>query len=151
MTTEQGRIFAIDYGTRRVGLAISDPLRVLASGRGTLENSSDLLTRITEMVQAEGVSLVIVGMPYAPDGGLGEKGREVQSFVDRLREAIPVPVDTWDESHTSVRAQEAIRSAGMRRRARQAKGRIDEMAARIMLQEFLDNGMQASAIGDNHP
>lgn len=134
----RGRVMAIDYGARRVGVAVSDPLRILAAGRGTLENSPALLTELQSLIAAEDITLVVVGMPYAPDGGMGKKGEEVGAFVELLRRTVEVPVETWDESFTSVRAQRAFIEGGMKKKQRQEKGRVDEMAARLLLQEFLE-------------
>lgn len=135
---EPGRILAIDYGSKRVGLALSDPLRIIASGAGTLENDNTLLERIVALIGSNDVRLVLIGMPYAPDGGKGEKAREIEEFTERLRERLSVPVQSWDESYSSVNAREAMRQAGMKKKQRQEKGRIDEMAARLLLQEFME-------------
>lgn len=135
----EGRVLALDYGSVRVGLALSDPLRIIAGGAGVLPNDARLLDRLRALVAAEGISLILVGMPYAPDGGPGAKGEEVQRFVDQLRQVAGVPVETRDESRTSVEAGEMLLRVGMKRRKREAKGSIDEMAARLLLQEYLDN------------
>ena len=139
MSDPTGRILGIDYGTRRIGLAVSDPMGVLASGRGTVENSPAFPALVDRMIQEEQINLVVVGMPYAPDGGLGMRGAAVREFVARLKSVVSVPVETWDESYSSVKAHEAFRAGGMKKGRRQEKGRVDEMAARIMLQEFLDH------------
>jgi putative Holliday junction resolvase len=138
MPVNPGRLLGVDYGTKRVGLSLSDPLGVIARGAGTLENDGSIPDRIAEIVLNENVRLIVVGMPYAPDGGLGEKGREVVGFIEELRLRTPVPVTTWDESFTSVDAQGALRAAGMRKSRRKEKGRTDEMAARLLLQEYMD-------------
>jgi putative Holliday junction resolvase len=142
-----GRLLGVDYGTKRVGLSLSDPLGVIARGAGAVPNDAALLDRISELVLAEDVRLIVVGMPYAPDGGLGKKGREVQEFIERLQLRTPVPVTTWDESFTSVDAQGAMREAGMRKTHRREKGRTDEMAARLLLQEYMD----CTGTGDDAP
>jgi putative Holliday junction resolvase len=85
------------------------------------------------------VALVVVGVPYAPDGGTGGKAREVLEFVERLRPAVGVPVELWDESRTTVDAHRLLRESGMRPKRRREKGRVDEMAARLLLQEFIDS------------
>ncbi len=138
MAWTPGRVLGIDYGTRRVGLAISDPLRVLAGPVGTWDNDPDLMKRLAELITGEGVTLVVVGMPYAPDGGKGAKAREVDAFIARLKCHHPVPVETWDESYTSVEAQRLLIEGGKRRKQRRAKGAVDTMAARLLLQQFLD-------------
>ena len=139
MAQTEGRILAVDYGAKRVGLAVSDPLGVIARGAGTLENDGRLVERLTAIVRDEQIIRVVVGMPFAPDGGPGAKGREVQAFVDRLRSALPVEVAVWDESFTTVDAHRTFRDGGMKRKQRRDKARVDEMAARILLQEYLES------------
>jgi putative Holliday junction resolvase len=141
---ETGRILAIDYGSQRVGLALSDPLRIIASGAGTLENNAALMDRIVALVGTNDVQLVVIGMPYAPDGGKGEKAREIERFIHRLREHLGVSVQTWDESYSSVNARRAMQEGGMKKKQRQEKGRIDEMAARLLLEEFMESNGDAS-------
>ncbi len=138
MTAPRGRILAVDYGSRRVGFAMTDPLQVLAGGAGTIENTGGVVEEVARRVRDEGIVLVVVGLPYAPDGGTGRKGAEILKFVDELREALTVPVETWDESYSSTNAQQVFREGGMRQKQRREKGRIDEMAARLFLQEYLE-------------
>jgi putative Holliday junction resolvase len=136
---EQGRVLGIDYGSVRIGIALADPLRILASGAGTLENDDRAVGRIADLVVAQEVRLIVVGMPYAPDGGKGEKAREVEQFIERLRIQVRVPVETWDESFTSVNAQRVLREGGMKKKQRRERSRVDEMAARLLLQEYLES------------
>lgn len=139
MSQVAGRILGIDYGSRRVGVAVSDPLQIIAQGVTTLENDPRLLPRLGAIAREHEVVCVVVGMPYAADGGLGAKGREVEEFIGKLRPEIAVPIDTWDESYSSVLAHQAFIEGGMRRKKRREKHRVDEMAARLMLQEYLEN------------
>lgn len=134
-----GRILGIDYGTKRVGLALSDPLGIIAGGAGTWINEPQLIERLASLVKEEEVVRVVVGMPYAPDGGKGAKAAEVEAFIVLLRGRVEVPVDTWDESLTSVEAHRAFIETGMKRKKRRQKPRVDEMAARLMLQEYLNH------------
>jgi putative Holliday junction resolvase len=90
-------------------------------------------------VREEQVVLVVVGMPFAPDGGPGAKGEEVARFIEILRARISVPVEVWDESFTSVDARQAFIEGGMKKRKRQEKGRVDEMAARLLLQGYMES------------
>jgi putative Holliday junction resolvase len=143
METPPGRILAIDYGSVRIGLAVCDPLRVTTRGAGTIPNDAGLITRLVLLASAEGVVEIVVGMPYAPDGGLGAKGEEVKRFIDRLEAAVEVPVRTWDESQTTVAAHRRMRDGGMKRKQRQEKGRVDEMAARVLLEEYLEHASSA--------
>lgn len=138
MAGEPGRVLALDYGAKRVGVAMSDPLQILASGVGTWANDAGLLTAIAKHVQDEMVVLIVVGMPYAPDGGKGTKAREVEAFMERLRGVVQVPLTTWDESYTSVEAHQAFRDGGMKKKQRRDRAGVDTMAARILLQQFLD-------------
>jgi putative Holliday junction resolvase len=135
-----GRILGIDYGSVRIGLALTDPLRILASGAGTLQNDGEAFRKIADLVGREDVRLIVVGMPYAPDGGKGEKAKEVELFIGRLRAVIGVPIETWDESFTSKNAEAALRKGGLKKKQRRERHRIDEMAARLLLQEYLDGG-----------
>ncbi len=139
VVNETGRIMAIDYGAKRVGVAMTDPLRIIAQGAGTLPNDQQLLETLARMVREQDVISVVVGMPYAPDGGLGTKGKEVAEFVAVLRQVVAVPVETWDESFSTVEAHRALRAGGMKRKQRQQRLRIDEMAARLLLQDYLEH------------
>ncbi len=134
-----GRILGIDYGSRRVGLAVSDPLRIIAQGLGTVDNDTMLLDRIATVIREQEVTLILVGMPYAPDGGEGGKGAEVRGFIENLRRTTVVPLETWDESFTSVNAKSAMIESGMKRKKRRLKGRVDEMAARLLIEEYLES------------
>ncbi len=138
VTDVPGRVLGIDYGSKRVGLAVSDPLRVLARAVGTWDNDAALPGRLQSLLEAEQVSLIIVGMPFAPDGGVGSKGREVERFMERLRLVTIVPLAVWDESYTTVDAHNALVAAGVGRKRRRERGRVDAMAARILLQQYLD-------------
>jgi putative Holliday junction resolvase len=112
---------------------------MLASGAGTLDNTPALVAAIADIARTEQVALIVVGMPYAPDGGQGGKAEEVGRFVAALRAAVDLPVETWDESFSSVNARQALIDGGMKKNMRRQKGRVDEMAARLLLQEFLEN------------
>ncbi len=133
-----GRVLGIDYGSKRVGLALSDPLRVIAGPVGTWNNDGTLLERLATLMAGENVTLVVVGMPYAPDGGKGAKAREVDGFIAQLKRLHPVPVVEWDESYTSIEAKRVLIAGGKRRKQRRARGAVDLMAARLLLQQYLD-------------
>lgn len=118
---------------------MSDPLRVIAQGLGTLENDGDLITKIDTIVREQDIALVVVGMPYSSDGGKGAKALEVERFIEQMRHRIGAVIETWDESYTSVNAKHVFLEGGMRRKQRRQKQLVDEMAARLMLQEYLDS------------
>ena len=133
-----GRILAIDYGERRIGLALSDELGMIASGAGTIPGDEKAVSQIAELATERGVVHIIVGMPLTLKGEVGDTARMVQRFVEKLSAAIDIPVDTLDERFTSSMAEQAIRDMGVGRKKRRDKGKIDEIAAVILLQGYLD-------------
>jgi putative Holliday junction resolvase len=137
--TAESRTLGLDYGSRRIGIALSDPLGIIAQGLCTIDNDEDAFDAVEDIIRDQHVGRVVVGIPYAPDGGLGRKGEEVMEFVERLRAHVDVPVETWDESFSTAEAHRRMREAGMKKARRREKGRADEMAARIILQEYLEN------------
>lgn len=139
MTEYPGRVLSIDYGTKRVGIAISDPMRIIAQGVTTLGNDETLIEELSTLARQQEVSRIVIGMPYSDDGGKGAKAMEVERFIERLKTAIDLPIDTWDESYSSVNAHRVFVQTGMKKKKRQEKKRVDEMAARLMLQEYLDH------------
>jgi putative Holliday junction resolvase len=134
---EPGRLLAIDYGARKVGLALSDPSRIIAKGAGTLENNRGLLQAIARIVAEQNVQRIIVGMPYAANGRKGWKAEEVDRFIEALRGVTTVPIESWDESFSSAEARRVFIEGGMKRKKRQQKWRIDEMAARLLLEDYM--------------
>lgn len=134
-----GRILAVDYGTKRVGIAVSDPTRLIAQGVTTLMNDEWLLEKLHTLIREQNAVRIVVGMPYSADGGRGAKAVEVEQFIEKLKRAVDVQIDTWDESYSSVSAHRVFIETGMKRKKRQEKRRVDEMAARLMLQEYLDH------------
>jgi len=139
MTNYPGRILGIDYGTKRIGVAMSDPTRLIAQGITTLDNNIKTVEKLLEIVKREEVVRIIVGMPYTADGGKGKKALEVEEFIQQLKQHTTIEIDTWDESYSSVNAHQAFIDIGMKKKKRQQKARVDEMAARLMLQEYLDS------------
>jgi putative holliday junction resolvase len=133
------RILAIDHGTKRVGLALSDELGLIAQPLETVpaEPFGALLQRLKEVVREKQVEQIIVGMPRNMDGSYGQAALKVQAFVSVLKEAIVIPVRTWDERLTSVQANRFLIQAEVRRDKR--KLRVDKTAAAILLQSFLDS------------
>jgi putative Holliday junction resolvase len=132
------RILAVDYGKKRVGLALSDPTRTLASGLPTLVRrpKQPLPEAIRRLVEEHDVSHVLVGLPLGPDGASGQAAREVERFAAALRERLSVPVTLVDERYSTVRAYELLRERGTRAKA--AKGQVDRVSAALLLQDWLD-------------
>ena len=134
---------ALDYGRRRIGVALSDPTRTIASPSGTIERPRgqkkptpvppDLLRLVTESE----TSAILVGIPFAMDGSVGEMAREARAFAEAVGQATGLPTIEWDERLTTARAEREIRSMELPKSKRRAKGRMDEMAAALMLSDYL--------------
>ena len=134
------RILAIDYGKKRFGLAMSDPLGLTAQGLPTIVSGGRQkdLEQIAEIVRENGVEKIVVGLPRKMDGSLGLAAREVLAFVEEVKRHLDLPVITWDERLSSKRAEREMISADLSRAKR--KGRRDKIAAQLILQSFLDAG-----------
>jgi putative Holliday junction resolvase len=132
------RILALDPGTKRVGVAISDETRTLATPLEFIpaEPFADFLARLKTLIREREVGLILVGVPRNMDGSYGPAAAQAQQFVAVLKEAIPVPIQTVDERLSTVQAQRLLRAAG--KRARKQKTRIDQSAAAVLLQSYLD-------------
>lgn len=139
-TTSHQRILGIDYGSHRVGLSISDPLGLIAQPIGALQNDNSLFTNLKRLVNSEDIKIIVVGMPLNLKGQRGKKADEVQQFIELLKTKLEVEVMIWDERFTTTIAQKTILAMGTKKKERQKKdGRIDSIAASIMLQGFLDS------------
>jgi putative Holliday junction resolvase len=137
ISNQMKKVLGIDLGDARVGLAISDDLGMLAHPHSTLTVAQGQLTeRIAALVRERGVDTVVVGMPRNMDGSHGPAAEKTRVFVEALRKLIDVPVLTWDERLTTVSAQRALQEAG--RKAKDQKSVVDQVAAQIILQGWLD-------------
>ena len=135
------RILGIDYGERRVGLALSDPLGMIASPLPTLtrrKGKRPPVAPVARLVEENEVAEIVVGLPLDLAGEENDWTREVREFGDALAERAGVPVAYRDERMTSVRAERAVRSLGLPRGRREEKDRIDAAAAVLILQAYLD-------------
>ncbi len=132
------RILALDHGSVRVGVAVSDELKTIAQPLEFIpaEPFAALLARLREILRDKEVELILVGLPRNMDGTLGPAAQKAQAFVTALQEAIKVPIKTLDERFTSVQANRLLIQAGVRRERRRQK--VDQMAAAILLQSYLD-------------
>ncbi len=134
----EARIVAVDFGTKRVGVALADPLRLFAQPYGTF-SPRQAVARLQALHAGEGIAVVVVGWPLTEAGEEGEAARRVQQFVNRLRKALPgAEIVKWDERYTSEMARRRIYASGTRRARRADKARVDAAAAGIILQEYLD-------------
>lgn len=131
------RILAIDYGTRRTGIAVSDPLRIIATALETVETRS-LERFLADYFSHEEVDTIVVGYPRQMDGSPSETMRYVEPLMGRLRHAYPDKrVVGYDERFTSVLAQRAIRQSGIGKMARRDKALVDKVSAAIILQDYM--------------
>lgn len=137
---EQKRILGIDYGSKRIGISMSDPLQIIATALETIPNNSRTFEALTEIVQREHVEYIVVGMPLNLKGEKAQKAQEVMEFIQQLKKNIDSEILTWDERFTSSLAHDTLLRMGTKKKERRTnKGRVDSMAAAIMLQNFLDS------------
>jgi|SRR6516225_5687154 putative Holliday junction resolvase len=133
------RILALDHGTKRIGIALSDELKLIAQPIefAPAEPFSEFLVRLKELLSQKEVELILVGMPRNMNGSYGPAALKVEEFVATLRSAITIPIKTWDERLTSAQANRYLIEGNMRREKRKEK--VDQMAAAILLQSYLDS------------
>ncbi|MBI5383386.1 MAG: Holliday junction resolvase RuvX [Verrucomicrobia bacterium] len=134
------RILALDHGTVRVGVAVSDELKIIASPLEYIpaEPFDAFLARLQQILREKEAELILVGMPRNMDGSYGPAAEKVREFVARLKETVTPPIRTWDERLTSAQANRMMIQGNVRREKRKEK--VDAMAAAILLQSFLDSG-----------
>ena len=131
------RIISIDYGQKRSGLAVTDPLQLIAGGLATVSTSS-LFTFLRDYVGQNSVERIVIGEPRQTNGMPSENMQRVSQFVAKWRKAMPdVPIEYFDERFTSVLAHRAMIDAGLRKKARQNKALVDEISATIILEDYL--------------
>ncbi len=133
------RILAIDYGTKRCGIAVTDPLQIIATGLTTV-HSAELMDFITQYIEKEEVSEILVGDPKKLDNSPSESAQHVVGFVRKLAKMHPkMKIEMLDERFTSSMALDAMISAGSTKKQRKNKETIDKISATILLQNYLDS------------
>ncbi|AGB29010.1 RNAse H-fold protein YqgF [Prevotella dentalis DSM 3688] len=134
------RILSIDYGKKRTGLAVTDPLQLIANGLTTVE-TKDLFDFLSQYVVREEVEQIVIGKPMQTSGQPSENLARVENFVGRWRNAHPaIPIDYYDERFTSVLAHRAMIEGGVKKKARREnKGLVDEISATIILQDYMNS------------
>ncbi len=131
------RILSIDYGKKRTGLAVTDPLQLIAGGLATVA-TSDLYDYLCQYVAREPVERIVIGEPRQPNGQPSENLARVRQFVNRWRKQMPqIPIDYYDERFTSVLAHRAMIDGGLKKKTRQDKALVDEISATIILQDYM--------------
>ena len=138
MLSTRSRIAAVDYGARRVGLAVTDPLQLFARPLDTLPPAASI-ERLVAVHREDGLEVIVVGWPLTEDGDEAEAVARVRPYIGRLRKALPdVRIETQDERYSSRRAVDGLVASGVGRKGRRDKGRIDAAAAAVILQDYLD-------------
>ena len=133
------RILAIDYGKKRTGIAVTDPLQIIATGLNTI-NSHELIPFLKNYFIKETVELIIIGMPYNLDESETHGTAPAKNALERIQKAFPqIPLQTVDERYTSKMAVSAMLDMGMKKKDRQIKGNVDVIAATIMLQTYMEH------------
>lgn len=136
------RILAIDYGLKRTGLAVTDPLQIIANGLTTVE-SPRLINFLKEYFKKEEVEMIIIGEPKNWDDTDTHATPLVNKIVEKIRKQFPqIPITMVDERFTSKMASRAMIDMGMKKKHRQNKALVDEIAATIMLQEYLERSVR---------
>ncbi|PYI58652.1 MAG: Holliday junction resolvase RuvX [Verrucomicrobia bacterium] len=140
-------ILALDFGRARIGVAISDELQLLAHPLETILANERATSRVVELVRQRNVEHVVAGLPKRMNGQIGTAATEALEFVEKLRAVLPCPVVTWDERLTTVAAHRALRDAG--KKTRHTRGYVDQVAAQIILQSYLDSRTANAAAKDD--
>lgn len=132
------RILSVDYGKKRTGIAVTDPLQIIANGLVTIA-TSELFDFLRNYVGREKVERIVIGKPMQPNGQPSENLQRVTQFVNRWRKAMPqVPIEFYDERYTSTLAHRVILDSGVRKKERREnKGLVDEISATIILEDYL--------------
>ncbi|HKX19347.1 MAG TPA: Holliday junction resolvase RuvX [bacterium] len=143
-----GRVLAIDLGTKRIGIALSDPTATVASPLETLPATGPrrAADQVSDLCRRHEVETVVVGWPRNMDGSRGPAAREAEAFAERLRAALQVPVELWDERLSTAAAERTLLEAGLRRDKRRESR--DRVAAALILQSYLDAHRRGPALPD---
>ena len=140
------RILGIDYGTRRIGLALSDPTATISQPLPTLTRRAGKrppVSAIAQIATENECSEIVIGLPLNMEGDESEWTQEVRDFGAKLAQRTSMPVHYLDERMTSVRAEQAVRSIGLKKSERESKERVDAAAAMLILQTYLDRRIRA--------
>ncbi len=131
------RILSIDYGKKRTGIAVSDPLQIIAGGLATVE-THQLFSFLKQYITQEAVECVVIGEPRQPNGEPSENLQRVKQFVSQWRKEVPsIPIVLYDERFTSVLAHQVMIDGGLKKKARADKALVDEISATIILEDYL--------------
>lgn len=133
------RILSIDYGKKRTGIAVTDPLKIIANGLATV-STSELLPFLLDYIKKEPVERIVIGKPMQMNGQASENMARVQQFYNRWNNLhTGIPIEYVDERFTSVIAHQAMIDGGLKKKSRQNKALVDEISATIILQSYMDS------------
>ena len=133
-----GRILSIDYGRKRTGIAVTDPLQIIAQGLTTVP-TAELSAFLKDYVGREKVDRFVIGRPMQPNGQPSENLKRVEAFANSLQRLFSdIPLTWWDERYTSVLAHQTMRDAGLSKMKRRDKALVDEISATIILQSYME-------------
>ncbi|MGM9734195.1 MAG: Holliday junction resolvase RuvX [Prevotella sp.] len=134
-----GRILSIDYGKKRCGVAVTDPLKIIPGGLATVDTSA-LMAFLDDYLRRETVERIVVGEPRQNNGEPSENYARVKSWAGQFRKLHPdIPLEFYDERFTSVLAHRAMLDGGLKKKARQNKALVDEISATIILQDYMNS------------
>lgn len=133
------RHLGIDYGEKRIGIALSDPLNIIASPHQYIVNNTETKKNLQQLFNEYEIETIVVGMPYNLKGEKGQKAEEVERFIAEILTEFKVEIIRWDERFTSKQAHQTMIDMNVKKKQRQSKEKIDSMAAAIMLQSYLDS------------
>ncbi len=144
------RILALDHGTKRIGVAVSDETKTIAQPLEYIpaEPFADFLARLKQLLAEKEIDLILLGLPRNMDGSFGPAAQKVEAFAAALKSAVTVPIKMWDERLTSTMANRILIQGRVRRDKRKEK--VDKMAAAILLQSYLDMGHDFTRRGEFH-
>lgn len=134
-----GRILAIDFGMKRVGVATTDPLQIIATALTTVPNS-EILEFLNDYVSRESVECIVIGEPFRADGSHSDVENDIRDFIVKLKEKLPgMQIERQDESFTSQRAAETLVRSNVKKKDRKNKKFLDSTSATLILQDYLNN------------
>ncbi|MCI6830158.1 MAG: Holliday junction resolvase RuvX [Prevotella sp.] len=138
-----GRILSIDYGKKRCGIAVTDPLKIIPGGLATVDTSA-LMAFLDDYLRRETVERIVVGEPRQNNGEPSENYARVKSWAGQFRKLHPdIPLEFYDERFTSVLAHRAMLDGGLKKKARQNKSLVDEISATIILQDYMNSSLNS--------
>lgn len=137
------RILGIDYGDKRIGIAISDPMQIIATALDYIPNNEQAVDNILELTKKYDVDMIVVGLPLNLKGERGVKSAQVNDFIQNLKQKTDLKILEWDERFTTTIARKTIIEMGFKKKHRQDKSKIDSLAAAILLQSYLDSNFKS--------